>query len=157
MMKNVNQLYFRRVKSENISKWDKQLQFLSFSYLSQFVGLFSLGHGGPDSERLAGLGSDAGTHFVCCLLLCFWKGRYLLLERLSSSVPQIWRASYLCGSGASEGRGHKPPCWGVDTEERCLWDLSGALVWTIWSLWAPASTAGMRSFVLMLRFIAFKM
>lgn len=40
---------------------------------------------------------------------------------------------------------------------RCLWDLSGALVWTIWSLWAPASTAGMWSFVLMLRFIAFKM
>lgn len=47
--------------------------FCFFPYLSQFVGLFSLGHGGPGSERLVGLGNDAGTHFVCCLL-CFLRG-----------------------------------------------------------------------------------
>lgn len=39
--------------------------------LSEFVGLFSLSHSGPRRKRLIGLSSDAGTHFVCCLLLCF--------------------------------------------------------------------------------------
>lgn len=38
----------------------------------------------------------------------------------------------------------------------CLWELSGAPVWTIWSLRAPASTGGMQSFVMVLRLIAFK-
>lgn len=38
-------------------------------YLSQFVGLFSLGHGGLGRERLVGLGDDAGTHLVLLLVL----------------------------------------------------------------------------------------
>lgn len=37
---------------------------LSFSYLSEFVGLFSLGHSGARRKRLASLGGDARTHFV---------------------------------------------------------------------------------------------
>lgn len=83
-------------------------------YLSQFIGLFSLGHGGPGGERLLGLGHDAGTHVVC-YLLCFFEGRYFLLERLRSNVLQNWRPSYLCEFDASEGREHKPSRWGSDT------------------------------------------
>lgn len=57
---------------------------LSLSYLSQFVGLFPLGHGGPGRERLVGLGGDAGTHFVLLLVaVLFLEGRCLLSERLS--------------------------------------------------------------------------
>lgn len=49
------------------------------------------------------------------LVVVLLEGRYFLLERLSSSVPQSWRASYLCEPDASEGREHKPSRWGFDT------------------------------------------
>lgn len=63
-----------KVKSENISRnISSCLVSLSFPYLSQLVGLFPLGHGGPGRKRLAGLSSDAGTHFVLCLL-CVLRG-----------------------------------------------------------------------------------
>lgn len=52
------------------------------------MGLFPLGHGGPGSERLVGLGDDAGTHCVRLrvVVLVVVRGGYLLLELLSSSV-----------------------------------------------------------------------
>lgn len=53
-------------------------KFLSFSYLSELVGLFSLSHGGVRGERLAGLGRDAGPH----LCFFFFLG-VLFKERLS--------------------------------------------------------------------------
>lgn len=48
-------------------------------YLSQFVGLFSLGHGGLGRERLVGLGDDAGTHFVLLLVLVLFGWEVLAL------------------------------------------------------------------------------
>lgn len=48
-------------------------------YLSQFVGLFPLGHGGLGRERLVGLGDDAGTHFVLLLVLVIFGWEILAL------------------------------------------------------------------------------
>lgn len=48
-------------------------------YLSQFVSLFSLGHGGLGRERLVGLGDDAGTHFFLLLVLMLFVREILAL------------------------------------------------------------------------------
>lgn len=129
----------------------------SCPYLSQLVGLFSLGHGGPGSERLVGLSNDAGTHFVCCLLLCFlrgntcsWSGRAQVCSR-AGEPPIYVNPPRQRGGKASHRAGGLTPggwVWGV------FWEMTAA-VWTIWSHWAPATSAGMRSFVRMLRLIAF--
>lgn len=86
--------------------------------------------------------------FSCCA----FDGRCLLPERLSWSVPLSWRASYLCGAGASEGREHKPLQRGHDTGGETLGRrveiLSGPSG-------PPRLYVGMRSFVMLLRFTAF--
>lgn len=55
--------------------------------------------------------------------------------------PPGRRSSYLCGPGASEGRGFTPRRLGVVTRGAALREMSVA---TIWPLGAPSSTAGMQ-------------
>lgn len=83
-------------------------------YLSQLVGLFPLGHGGPGSERLVGLGDDAGTHCLCLrvVVIVVLRAGYLHLELLSLCVAAESRSLLFMWAGRVTGEGSRAPSLG---------------------------------------------
>lgn len=111
-------------------------------YLSQFVGLFSLGHGGIGRQRLRGLGDDAGTHVLFLLVLVLFEWEILALGAAGLECAEeaesllFMRAVGVRGEGtlASEVRGARV------TRRKggaTFWEIREAAVWTIWSLRDP--------------------
>lgn len=124
-------------------------------YLSQFVGLFSLGHGGLGRQRLVGLGDHAGTHFVLLLVLVLFFGGGMGDRALGAAgLECAGELESLLFMGVLRVRGEGTQATGVSgglTRRRggvAFWEISEAAVRTIWSLrdQPSVSTAGMRTF-----------
>lgn len=81
---------------------------------------------------------------------CSWSGRAQVCSR--AGEPPIYVSPPRQRGGNTSHR-----AGGLTPGGRFFWEMSGAAVWTIWSHWAPATSAGMRSFVMMLCLIAFEM
>lgn len=85
-------------------------------YLSQFVGLFSLGHGRLGRERLIGLVDDAGTHFVLLFALVLWGWEILVLGAAGLECAEEMESLLFMGALRVRGEGTQAiEVRGVDT------------------------------------------